>query len=368
MEHTVANQSRADRQANGDGERDAEQLTSDAHSAEQLRSVARAVLVAVGAPSATAATVADSLVEADLRGHESHGVRRLIPYVDWVRAGQIGPAALPDVARRQGAVAVVDGRHGFGQLAGRLAASEAAALARRHGVSAVTIQRCTHIGRLGEYVEGLAHEGLVALTFCNSDPTVAPFGGRERRLGTNPLAWAVPRAGAPPVVMDWATSAMAEGKLAVAMVRGERVSEHVLVDAAGEPSRDPADFYAGGALLPFGAHKGSGLSVMIELVGGALSGAGLSTLEGHGVGNGVVLIALDLAAFVPREDFEAQVAEFCTELARTVPATGFEEVLVPGEIELRTRERRLREGVPVPAATWSELQALKGGRRDEQVR
>jgi LDH2 family malate/lactate/ureidoglycolate dehydrogenase len=167
--------------------------------------------------------------------------------------------------------------------------------------------------------------------------------------------------------MDWATSALAEGKLAVALVRGERVSERVLVDAAGEPSRHPADFYAGGALLPFGAHKGSGLSVMIELVGGALSGAGLSTLEGHGPGNGVVLIALDVAAFVPREDFEAQAAEFCAELARTAPATGFEEVLVPGEIELRTRERRVREGVPVPAATWSELQALKGGERYEQV-
>jgi LDH2 family malate/lactate/ureidoglycolate dehydrogenase len=368
MEHR-ANRSRAEDQGRGDSELGAESPAGDIHSAEELRSLASAVLAAAGTPPATVATVAESLVEADLRGHGSHGVRRLIPYVEWVRAGQIEPGALPEVARRHGAIAIVDGRHGFGQLAGRLAASEAAGLARRHGIAAVTIQRCSHIGRLGEYVEAPAHEGLAALAFCNSDPTVAPFGGRERRLGTNPLAWAVPRGEqAPPVVMDWATSAVAEGKLAVALARGERVSERVLVDAAGEPSRDPADFYAGGALLPFGAHKGSGLSVMIELVGGALSGAGVSTLEGHGLGNGVVLIALDVAAFVPREDFEAQTAEFCAELARTAPATGFEEVLVPGEIELRTREQRLREGVPVPAATWSELQALKGGRHHEQVR
>jgi LDH2 family malate/lactate/ureidoglycolate dehydrogenase len=331
------------------------------HSPDELRELARVVLEHVGASADTARVVADSLVEANLRGHDSHGVRRLAPYAQFVRDGDVDPAAEPEVALRRGAVVIVDGRLGFGQLAGRLAVREAAALAREHGVAAVAIRRGAHIGRLGEYVEALALEGFVALAFCNTDPTVAPFGGRERRLGTNPLAWAAPRrAPSPPLVMDWATAAVAEGKLAVAQARGERAPEGAVVDARGRPSTDPADFYAGGALLPFGAHKGSGLAVMIELVGGALTQAGLSTLEGHGLGNGTVLIALDVAAFVPREEYEAQAEAFCAALAGTAPADGFEEVLVPGEAEVRTRARRAREGVPLPAATWSELQALKG--------
>jgi LDH2 family malate/lactate/ureidoglycolate dehydrogenase len=331
----------------------------DLHSADELRELARAVLERAGAPPATARTVADSLVEANLRGHDSHGVRRLVPYTRAIRDGHVDPAGVPEFVRSRGAVAIVDGRRGFGQLAARLAVAEAAALAREHGAAAVAIRRCTHVGRLGEWVEALALEGLVALAFCNSDPTVAPFGGRERRLGTNPLAWAAPRAApAPPLVMDWATAATAEGKLAVAQARGDRAPAGVLIDAAGRPSDDPADFYGGGALLPFGAHKGSGLSVMIELVGGALSQVGLSTLAGHDDGNGTVLIALDVAAFVPPEEFAAQAEAFCAALAATAPADGFDEVLVPGEIENRTRARRAREGAPLPPATWAELQAL----------
>ena len=216
------------------------------------------------------------------------------------------------------------------------------------------------MGRLGEWVEALADEGLVAIAFCNAEPTVAPFGGSERRLGTNPLAWATP--GRPPMVMDWSTATMPEGKLALALARGEQVPEGVLVDAQGEPSQDPADFYAGGALLPLGAHKGSGLSVMIQLVGGALAGTGVFGEQGAAA-NGTVLIALDPGAFAPRNEFEEEAEAFCAALAGTKPARGFDAVLVPGEIERRTRARRAQEGIPIPAATWSELEALKGGAR-----
>ncbi len=334
------------------------------HTTEELLRLACAGLEEAGAPPLTAAAVGESLVEANLRGHDSHGVRRVAPYVQFVRDGHLDPAAEPVVGARHGAVVIVDGQRGFGQLAARLAVSELAGLAREHGVAAAVIRRSNHIGRLGEYVEALAEQGLISLAFCNSDPTVAPFGGRERRLGTNPLAWAAPRRPpAPPIVMDWATSAIAEGKLAISQARGEPAPDGVMLDAAGEPSTDPAAFYDGGALLPFGAHKGSGLSVMIELVGGALSGMGVSSLAGHGEGNGTVLLALDVGAFMPREDFEGQAEAFCAELAGTAPAAGFDEVLVPGEIERRRRARRAREGVPIPAATWSELEALKGGAR-----
>jgi uncharacterized oxidoreductase len=336
----------------------------DRHNAEELVELSRMILEDAGAAPGAARAVAESLVEANLRGHDSHGVLRLARYLRFIRDGHVDPAAQPEVVRRHGAIAIVDGCRGFGQLAAQLAVVELLALAREHGAGAVVIRRGNHVGRLGEYVEALAEEGLVALAFCNADPTVAPFGGRERRLGTNPLAWAAPRRPpSEPLVMDWATSATAEGKLAIARVRGEKAPAGAVVDADGEPSLDPDAFYDGGALLPFGAHKGSGLSVMIEVVGGVLSGAGVSSLDGHDEGNGTVLVALDVEAFVPRDEFEAQADAFCAELAGTAPARGFDEVLVPGEIERRTRARRAHEGIPIPAATWSELEALKGGAR-----
>jgi LDH2 family malate/lactate/ureidoglycolate dehydrogenase len=328
------------------------------YSAGELLHLARAVLEAAGAPPVTANTVAESLVESNLRGHDSHGVRRLPPYVEAVTDGRVDPAAEPEVANRRGAIVIVDGHGGFGQPAARLAAAELTAVAREHGVAAAAIRRANHVGRLGEWVEQLASEGLIAIAFCNAEPTVAPFGGSERRLGTNPIAWATP--GKPPLVMDWSTATMPEGKLAVALARGEKVPHGVLVDSKGEPSRDPTDFYAGGALLPLGAHKGSGLSVMIQLVGGALAGTGAFGRQGAAA-NGTVLIALDPAAFT--DDFHDEAQQFAAALAATRPARGFDAVLVPGEIERRTRARRAQEGVPLPAATWSELEALKGGAR-----
>lgn len=328
------------------------------HDAGELLTLARTVLEDAGAPPATANTVAESLVESNLRGHDSHGIRRLAPYIDAVKDGRVDPRAEPEVVTRRQAIVIVDGNGGFGQAAARLAADELTTLTRQSGVAAAAIQNANHVGRLGEWVEHLADEGLIAIAFCNAEPTVAPYGGSERRLGTNPIAWATP--GRPPLVMDWSTATMPEGKLAVAKARGEKVPHGVIVDHNGEPSRDPADFYAGGALLPLGAHKGSGLSVMIQLVGGTLAGTGVFGQQGAAA-NGTVLIALDPTAFT--NDFDDEAQEFTAALAATRPARGFDAVLVPGEIERRTRATRAQEGVPLPASTWSELEALKGGAR-----
>ena len=194
---------------------------------------------------------------------------------------------------------------------------------------------------------------------CNFDPCVAPFGGRERRMGTNPLSLAVPRgAGADPVVLDWATAAMAEGKLAVARSRGEQVPEGVVIDAEGRPSTDPTDFYEGGALLAMAGHKGSGLSVMIELLAGLLSGSGVSALPGFDESNGTLIVALDIGRFTDPDRFREQAEAFCSLLAATAPAEGSAEVLVPGEPEARAAARREREGVEVPGAVWEQLEEL----------
>ena len=331
------------------------------YSPKDLLDLAREVLESAGTPPASAAVVADSLVESNLRGHDSHGVRRLVSYVQFIREQRLDPAAEPEVTSHHGAACTVDGHNGFGQVAARRAVAELAERTREHGVGAAAVRNANHVGRIGEWVEALADDGLVALGFCNAEPIVAPFGGRERRLGTNPLAWAAPRRRPePPLVMDWSTAAMPEGKVAVAKARGETLPEGIVVDRDGRPSQDPNALYDGGALLPFGAHKGSGLSVMIQLVGGALGGTGVFGEQGAAA-NGTVLIALDIAAFTTHEDFEDQAEAFCEALTGTAPASGFDAVLVPGEIERRTRARRAREGVPIPAETWSELEGLKGG-------
>lgn len=329
--------------------------------ADELTRIGTDVLVAAGAPDPTARAVAESLVASDLAGHDSHGVRRLVPYLDAIRAGRLDPAATPQLATHSGATATVDGRRGFGQLAAALAAREARALAAVFGVGVAAVRNGNHIGRLGEYVERLANADAVGLGFCNSDPTVAPYRGRERLLGTNPIAWAVPRApDRPAVVLDFSTAAVAEGKLAIAAASGERVPPGQVVDREGQDSTDPADFYAGGALLPFGDHKGYGLGVLIEIVGGLLSGAGISSLPGYDNTNGTVLVAIEIGRFLPVDRFRAQAERFCETLHRTEPAQAGEPVLVPGELEASTRERRLRDGIPLSEATWHELAALPG--------
>jgi uncharacterized oxidoreductase len=324
------------------------------YAADSLRALARDILLDAGSSPVNASTVAASLVEANLRGHDSHGVLRLARYVEYIEHGRLDPQAEPDAIRTRGSALVVDGRHGFGQVAARLAVAELIPCAHQYGVSSAAVRHANHVGRLGEWVEALADQGLVAFAFCNADPTVAPFGGKERRLGTNPFAWSAPRREPnPPLVMDWSTATMAEGKVAVALARGESVPDGVLVDSNGEASNDPAAFYDGGALLPFGAHKGSGLSVMIQIAGGALGATGV--FGGAGAGdNGLVLIALDPTAFT--DGFEGESEALCDALAG-------DGVLVPGEIEQRTRAQRARDGIPLPADTWSELQELKGGAR-----
>jgi LDH2 family malate/lactate/ureidoglycolate dehydrogenase len=332
------------------------------HTAE-LEALATRILVAAGTSAADAKTVAGSLVRSDLLGHDSHGVRRLTDYVRWIHTGRIDPRAEPAAEITRPGTVVVHGRRAFGQLAARRAVDELRALVQEQGSGVAVVRECNHVGRLGEYAGLLAEQDLVGLVFGNANPTVAPHGGRERRLGTNPFAWAVPRSpGRPPLVMDWATSGIAEGKLRVARDRGEQVPEGLVLDMTGRPTTVPADFYAGGALLPFGGHKGYGLSVLIEIVGGLLSGVGIGSMPGfgNGFGNGfgTVLIAFDIAAFLPVPEFHEQTEQFCQLLAGTAPAEGYGEVLVPGDPEERVRQERVRDGIPVTEKTWTELNAL----------
>ena len=323
-----------------------------------LRRLTHAIVIALGTPADLAQIVSDSLVGANLAGHDSHGVMRLPWYAHSVRNGRIIPTARARVAAYRGATAEVDGVIGWGQPTAHLAAETAIELARQHGVGAVVAKQCNHIGRVGAYVEQIARAGLIGMAFCNAGPAVAPFGGYQRVLGTNPFAWAAPAgSGREPLVLDFATSMVAEGKLRVARAKGEPLPPGLIVDANGRPSEDPSDFYAGGALQAFGLHKGSGMSMMIELLARGLVGVD-PQLPGTSGLNGTLLLALDIPVFAPAAEFEAAAARLSEQIGSAAPLAGFERVLLPGERETLTRQARQAAGIPIPDSTWAEITTL----------
>jgi uncharacterized oxidoreductase len=333
-------------------------MSSRSLSPGQLRTTAENILRALGTPEPASRVVADSLVGAQLAGHDSHGVIRLMEYASFVERGVLQPGAVPEIVAAAGATAVVDGNRGWGQPACQLAVATADRLARQYGVATVTVRRCNHIGRIGEYVESLASAGLVGLAWCNADPTVAPYGGKARLLGTNPIAAGIPLgAGQPPVVMDFATAAAAEGKLRVAAATGAPIESGLVIDQDGRPATTAEAFYQGGALLPFGGHKGYGLNVMIEMLGGALSGNHPSASPEYETGNGAVLLAIDTGFFVRTEDFLADVNSTAQALRGSPSVAADRPVLLPGDVENAQRALRHDE-VPVADQIWQQLGEL----------
>ena len=330
-------------------------------SADALREFAARMLAAAGTPETPAARVADALVESNLVGHDSHGVLRLEQYVRAIRAGTLDPAGALKVVRESPATALIDCGRTFGQVAAERGMALAMEKAAQCGTGTVVLQHCDHIGRLGEYVVAAARKGYIGQVICNgSDPggIVAPYGGKARALGANPMAWSIPTGGEFPIFLDFATSVVAQGKLVVAADRGEEVPEGWLLDKHGAPTRRPQDQFDGGAILPFGGHKGYALSMMIEAIGGGLSGVGFAITPGYHWDQGTVITALDVNAFQPLAEFEREVRELAQRLKDTPRAEGFEEILMPGEVEWRYRAERLRQGIPLPQTTWDRLAQL----------
>ncbi len=315
----------------------------------------------VGTPEDLAEMVAGGLSDANLAGHDSHGLVRLPMYLRDALDGKIKPAVRPEVVRRRGATACVSARWGWGQPAARLASQTAADLAGELGVGAVVLQDSPHVGRMADYVELIAAKGHLGMTVTNSRPNVAPFGGRDRRLGTDPIAFAIPRAeGASPIVVDFATSVRAEGKVRVARAAGRSVPPGTLIDIEGRPSVNPEDYYAGGSLLPAEGHKGYALAVAIEALGGILSGMGPSMTPAYGDGNGMFVMALEIEAFLPVKQYVDHIEAMADALSGAPTAPGVERVLLPGEPELLSASRRGRDGIPIAQATMDELHELAG--------
>jgi uncharacterized oxidoreductase len=325
----------------------------------QLRPFASAIFEAVGTPGDIAAFVADTLVDANLAGQDSHGILRLPGYCASLHAGDIVPNARATVVKRDRATAIVDGALGWGQPAMWLAAEIALERARECGMGAAVVRRCYHIGRATPYVELVARAGMIGIAMSNAGPGVAPYGSRQRVLGTNPFAWSMPIGNeVDPLTFDTATAAIAEGKLRVARSHDRTVEPNMLVDVDGHPTEDPNDFFAGGAILPFGGHKGNGISILAQMLGRALAGMDTTGFDGPRGANGPIILAIDPTCFSTAEEFASEVAAQAVLITSSTPAEGFDEVLLPGEIERRTRLDRTASGIPIPPAIWTDLGQL----------
>jgi uncharacterized oxidoreductase len=327
-------------------------------SPQSLEQLVTRIFRAVGASENEAALVARELVTTDRMGIDSHGVLRVPQYVGWVERGQIVPGAPISVVRETPSAAVVDCGHGFGQVSAYKALEIATAKARECSVSCVVTLNCNHVGRAGAYAQRAAEQDLVCLVTVNSPYAghfVAPWGGREGRLGTNPIAYGVPCDGFP-IVGDISTGAIAEGKIKSLMNKAQLLPPDTVLDAQGEITRDPTAFYGPpkGAILPFGGelgHRGYVLGLLVEILGGVL--AGNSTDDQTVTGNGICFIAIDPTAFLPLERFKSLVRETVLYLKSSLLAQGYARIFVPGELEFG--RSRMVSKIELPPTTWEAI-------------
>lgn len=328
-----------------------------------LEDLSTHVLRAAGASDDEARLVAERCVRANLVGHDSHGVIQIPTYVDRIGLGHIVPGAPMEVLDDTPTTAVIDGHWGFGYVVTTLAMEMAIAKARESRIAAMTVTRQGHVGRLAEYTQMAARAGMMGLMTADSGrgpKSVAPYGGRVPRLGTNPLCIALPSNLDGPFTLDMATSAVAEGKVSLARARGESIPPGWVVDAEGRSTTDPRALLQGGSLLPLGGdqgHKGYGLGAVIEILSGVLTGLGFGVSDGFH-NDGCFLLVVDVSAFRPLEAFKQEVTEFAEYLTATPPASGFDRVYYPGEVEHLTAQERRRTGITLEEGTWDRLQAL----------
>jgi LDH2 family malate/lactate/ureidoglycolate dehydrogenase len=328
--------------------------------AEQLRNVGTEIFAAAGAAREVAEWVSKLLVKANLVGHDSHGVIRVIQYVKAIQKGEVNPDAKTEVVRETRASALLNGNWGFGQVVAKKAMEIAIDKAKVNTVGTVCALNAYHIGRLADYTTMAVENDMIGIAMANAPKAVAAYGGIGRLLSTSPLSYAFPTGGEVPFVLDIATSVVAEGKVRVTLHKEDKLPEGCLIDKNGNPSTNPADLYDGGALLPLGGdsfgYKGFGIGLVVEVLSGILSESGLSYLP-EKRGNGLFFQAMDIESFMPVEEFKEQIDAFIQKTKSSKLRPGFKEILIPGEPELRTEKERLKQGIYIPDRTWEEIKA-----------
>lgn len=329
---------------------------------QQLRTLLEQHLVRVNTPQDIARQVADNLVEASLKGHDSHGVTLLPRYISAILAGDLNPSAPLRLIRDAGPLLSFNGGHGFGQVLGRQAMAAGIERAQEYGVALVSLANSHHLGRIGAWAEQVAAAGLVSIHFANvaAPSAVLPFEGRNPRLGTNPFCVGVPVSGRAPVILDFATSAIAGNKARIAWNEGRAIPPGCAVDAEGNPTTDPRWLMEEprGALLAFGGHKGAGLSLICSLLGAALTGG---ETESHqipprqGIINNMLSIIFDPARLGAGENYAQEVIAQLDWMQHDQQG---HDVLLPGEPEARAYQQRLVEGIHVDEVSWKQFEAL----------
>ena len=329
---------------------------------DKLIEISTSILEAAGAPANKARLVSEHLVEANLKGHDSHGIGMVSSYVRSMLAGLVDVNKDAELINDAGAVLSFDGGTGFGRVVGMQAIDAGIERAKDHGVCVVALGNASHLGRIGVFGERCSEAGMVSMHYVNvvgHDPMVVAYGGRDRRFVTNPFCCTVPRDDGNHVILDMATTTVAAGKVRVAMMKGVEVPDESLVDASGNPTNDPnAMWKDGGAMRPFGKHKGYGLMVMCELLGGALGG--LFTMQpgnprlGNTINN-MLSVIIDPKAVGDRDAFEQEVSAMIDYIYESEPAEGLDGVLIPGDPERESKKRLLQEGIKVDDNSWQDF-------------
>ena len=327
---------------------------------DPLLDFATAVYASAGMPTSDARTVADTLVQADLWGHQSHGVMRLSWYLARLTAGVCTPVAAPRFVVDAGAVGVIDGGDAMGQVLTLHAMRDAVRRAKAHGIGAVALRHSNHFGTALYFTREAAREGCVAFLSTNASPAMAPWGGAKKLVGTNPWSWAAPAGRHAPMILDIANTGVARGKIYLAKLKGLPIPAGWAIDAEGAPTTDAAAAIDG-IILPMAGHKGYAIAVMMDMLSGVLTGSAF----GSGVfgpyqidrksGAGQLMIALDIAAFQPLAEFHARMEKMIAELKAAPLAQGHDEIFYPGEIEARNEAKNRRDGLLLPDDTLADL-------------
>ena len=328
---------------------------------DDLAALTAAIFENAGSGEHEAETVARHLVEANLAGHDSHGVIRVPAYVGWVEAGTLVPNQSIETVFENDSIAIVDGNFGFGQVVGEQATALGIEKCARAGLAMVGLRNAGHVGRVGDWAIQAADAGLLSMHFVNTSGggiLVAPWGGTDRRLSANPIAAGIPVPGRGPLVVDMSTCVVAEGKIRVARNKGVPVPEGAIVDGTGAPSTDAERFYTDpGAILGIAGHKGYVLSVLVEALAGALTGGGCSNPDNptaDRVCNGMLSIFVDPGT-AAGDSFGSEMERLVEWVRASPTAAGVSEILMPGDPEARTRAERLAHGIPLDDATASQL-------------
>ena len=339
-----------------------EKGTSLRVSSDDLRALAETIFKKRGVPKKDAVLVADILIEANLRGHDSHGVIRIPNWVKGLDCGALKSVCQPLVVRDKGATALINGDSGLGPVVAKKATGLVLQKAKNFGVGLVSVRKASHIGILQYYSQWLAENGVIGIVLTNTEPGVAPFGSRQQILGTNPLTISVPSAGTPYLV-DMSTSVAARGKIVNALERGESIPEGWAIDEKGNPTTNPTDALKG-ALLPAGGPKGSALAIMIDFLAGGLAGGSVGTkVSGtmntdQEITKGDMFLAIDPSSIGSKRRFIGCVEELASEIHHSQPLPGTEMVLMPGEFEQIQKKKNLECGIDITKRLLAEIQKL----------